>query len=394
MGRRPPPTNGFDRFGRNGHDASGRSSREGHRGSYRSPSPPPRSYRDRYDDRYRSRSRSPGYRRYRSPSPRRRASSTGDDLPLPRRATRDVPEVQILVIEGLSRDFIQWVEDQFNSRGIRAESLIMSPRLDEAAVVRRQIIEGVQAVCKLVRRNQDTGRLDLRLFDRRGGAGNVTFEEYNTIEPGICVELVKRAKQQAAAAMQPQPPQQQYGQYAQYGLPQSVPPQPYGYNPTPQQVLPPFGQPPPHLPQGYPPGYPAPPPQQAPPPQAQTQNLQHVLGNLDPNNLQHLLAAMGQQRTSPSQPQPAQFPPPQQPYGQYQMPQSGQQDPLAALRVNPALAGMLQQQQQQHQQHQHQHHVPSAPPTPTAAPPGPPRQQSAGGQVNMAEILARLGNTR
>ncbi|GAB7361279.1 hypothetical protein MBLNU230_g1339t1 [Neophaeotheca triangularis] len=382
--RRAPPTNGVDRFGRNGPDVSGRASRDGYRGGYRSPSPPPRSYRDRYDDRYRSRSRSPGYRRYRSPSPRRRGASPGDDLPLPRRAPHNVPAVQILVIEALSRDFIQWVEEQFNSRGLRAESLIMSPRLDEAAVVRRQIIEGVQAVCKLVRRNQDTGRLDLRLFDRRGGTGNVSFEEYNAIEPHICVELVKRAKQQAAAAMPPQPPQQ-YGQYPQYGLPSTAPPQPYSYNPTPQQQAQPYGHPPPpQLPQGYPPGYPQ---QQPPPPQAQTQSLQQVLGNLDPSNLQNLLAAMsGQQQSTPGQAHSAQYPP-QQPYGQYAGPPPGQQDPLAALRANPALAGMLQQQQQQQQ-------LPSAPQTPSIPPQAPPRQQPPGGQVNMAEILARLGSTR
>lgn len=50
--------------------------------------------RDRYDGRYRSRSRTPP-RRYRSPSPRR---DPDDDLALPRRAPHDVPDIQVLVL--------------------------------------------------------------------------------------------------------------------------------------------------------------------------------------------------------------------------------------------------------------------------------------------------------
>lgn len=57
--------------------------------------------RDRYDGRRRSRSRSPYSRgRYRSPSPRR---DLDDDLPLPRRAPKDVPDVQVIVIDDLPR---------------------------------------------------------------------------------------------------------------------------------------------------------------------------------------------------------------------------------------------------------------------------------------------------
>ena len=57
--------------------------------------------RDRYDTRRRSRSRSGSPRRYRSPSPRR---DFEDDLPLPHRASSQVPDVQVLVInEGLPR---------------------------------------------------------------------------------------------------------------------------------------------------------------------------------------------------------------------------------------------------------------------------------------------------
>jgi len=45
-----------------------------------------------------------------------------------------------------------------------------------AAVVKRQIIEGVQAVVKILRQSQITGKIPLQVFDRRGGQDNVRFE--------------------------------------------------------------------------------------------------------------------------------------------------------------------------------------------------------------------------
>ena len=96
--RRGKPGNNVDRYvGDRGMSGRGR---DGYRG-YRSPSPP--RYRERYDDRYRrSRSRSPGYGRdrYRGASPRREPD---DDLPLPRRSPRDVPDVQIIALEQLRK---------------------------------------------------------------------------------------------------------------------------------------------------------------------------------------------------------------------------------------------------------------------------------------------------
>jgi hypothetical protein len=62
--------------------------------------------------------------------------------------------------------------------------LLLSPRLSEAAVVRRQILEGVLAVVRLTKANLATGRLSLQLFDRRAGADNVKFERKFTSETG------------------------------------------------------------------------------------------------------------------------------------------------------------------------------------------------------------------
>lgn len=68
------------------------------------------------------------------------------------------------------------VERAFEARGIKSDVLILSARLSEAAVVRRQIIEGVQAVMKLDRISQMTQVFNLSVFNRSAGADNVSFE--------------------------------------------------------------------------------------------------------------------------------------------------------------------------------------------------------------------------
>ncbi|KAJ5541093.1 hypothetical protein N7494_006169 [Penicillium frequentans] len=124
----------------------------------RSPSPRPRprdGYRsrdrtpERFDRRERRRSRSPRSRsprspysrdrRYRSPSPRPRGSYEGEaDLPVPRRAPRDVPEVQVLVLEEIDRNFVLHVENAFRNRGLRVDVLVLGPRIPLGAAVHRQ----------------------------------------------------------------------------------------------------------------------------------------------------------------------------------------------------------------------------------------------------------------
>ena len=372
--RSPPggrPGTNVDRYtsgARGGNNRGG--TRDGYRPGYRSPSP--RGYRDRYDDRYRARSRSPGYGRsgsgrYRSPSPKR---DVDDDLPLPRRERRDVPDVQILVLDTLDRDFISWVESAFSSRSVRVDVLLLSPRLSEQAVVRRQIMEGVVAVVKLTRQNQTTAKIGLQIFDRRNGVGNVTFQEYDGLDPPIAVELVLRAKSTHGApnqtsqtptyggggyGVQPQqysvpPPAQQYGAAPVYGAPQP-PPGPYTQPSQPPAAYPPnYGQPPP--PGQQPPGMPP--------------NLQSLITNIDPNNLQNLLSSMNNTPQSSN------------PYSATPTNSAVQQQ----LQNHPALAGYLQGQQQQQQQQQ------GVPPLPGGGPGSAP----GGGQVNMQDILARLGS--
>ncbi|GAB7352190.1 hypothetical protein MBLNU459_g2667t1 [Dothideomycetes sp. NU459] len=316
-------------------------------------SPSPRGYRgrdrsrDRYDGRYRSRSRSPHHGRggrYRSPTPVR---DTDDDLPLPRRDPRNVPDVQIIVLDELDRNFIGWVERAFTSVSIRVDVLLLSPRLSEAAVIRRQIIEGVLAVSRVTRTNQQTAKIPLQVFDRSRGAGDVRFEEYDNLEPSIAAQLVLRAKANASFASQ-QPP-------IQYG---------YGAGTTHQQPV-----------------------------TTTAPDLTNLITSLDTSGLQKLLGVM--QPPTPQQPSSGATtaltpdlvrlfgnagapvpPPPPPPAGAYNhMPPAP--DPLAALRANPALAGLLGQIQQ-----------PISPQAQQHAPPPPQGPQQ--GQPDMAEILARL----
>jgi hypothetical protein len=80
-------------------------------------------------------------------------------------------------------DFIRYVEDTFRTQNLRVNVLIMSPRLSEAAVVRRQIIEGVMAIVRLDAGSLAKGKVNVQIFDRRLGAGNVQFNG------GYCAQL-------------------------------------------------------------------------------------------------------------------------------------------------------------------------------------------------------------
>lgn len=232
----------------------------------RSPTPPRGSYRGRdeygrdYDfgrERRRSRSRSPyshrdsGRYRNRSPSPQRRDIDDEADLQIPRRNPRDVPDVQIILMDELDRGFVTWVDDELRAKNIKTEIMFLGPRLPLAAVIRRQIVEGVLAVTQLTRRSQDTSKIPLQVFDRSGGANNVRFDEYQDLDPKIAAELVLRAKKtQAATAASV------YAQ-APYTTPQSYQPAPAS---VPASVIP--------------------------------SNLANLVGNLDNASLQKLLGTL------------------------------------------------------------------------------------------------------
>jgi nuclear polyadenylated RNA-binding protein 3 len=245
----------------------------------RSPTPPRANFRGRDDygprgrdsygrDRRHSRSRSPyGHRdngryRERSLSPRMREANEDTDLQIPRRDARDVPDVQIILMEQLDRAFVSWVEGEMRARGVKTEAMFLSPRLPLQAVIRRQILEGVHAVSQLDMRSQSSSKIPLQVFDRQAGANNVRFDEYRDLDPKIAAELVLRSKQTA-----PQITAQPYVQ------PQFAPPN-----------------------QSYQPPVPA----QAPAPAAT--NLANLVGQLDNATLQKLLGTLNtpQQQNAPA----------------------------------------------------------------------------------------------
>lgn len=208
-----------------------------------------------------------------------------------------MPDVQIILVDELDRGFVNWVDNELRANGIQAEVMFLSPRLSLATVIRRQILEGVHAVCQLTRRSQDTGKIPLQVFDRQGGVDKVRFDEYTDLDPKIAAALVTRAKQSQPSYPPPQP---------QY------PPQAY----------------------------------QQPPPQTQsTPNIANLVGQLDNATLQKLLGTLNMmpqpQQQAATQP-PVDFanllgglPPPQQ---QQSYPQP---NAYAALAANPALASIL-----------------------------------------------------
>jgi hypothetical protein len=232
--------------------------------------------------------------------------------------------VQVLVVhEGLPRDFIRWVEETFERASLRVNVLILSPRLDENAVVRRQIIEGVLAIVRLTSTSLARGKTDVQLFDRSRGNDNVQFNEYTDLDPTTAVALVADAKQksQSFPVQQPAPPT-----YSQtYGAPAANP-----YAP------------------------PVPASNTANPP-----NLSNLISTLDPNSLSQLLGAMsgnGVQQALQAQPTitpdlarllssvstptaaPAYNPPTAQQYTtpyQPQQPHSAAQVPVNPTSTNP-----------------------------------------------------------
>ncbi|KAK2628907.1 hypothetical protein QTJ16_002010 [Diplocarpon rosae] len=272
--------------------------------------------RDSYEDRERRRSRSPygqrdtGRYRERSLSPRAREVNEDDDLEIPRRDPRSVPDIQIILMDQLDRAFVSWVESEMRSRGVKVEVMFLSPRLPLQTVIRRQIIEGVHAVSKLDVRSQNASKISLQVFDRQGGASAVRFDEYQDLDPKIAAELVLRAKQ---------PPPQQI-QHQPYLQPQFTPAQ-----------------------SSYQTNYP--PPASAPAPAAP--NLANLVGQLDNATLQKLLSTLNPQQTNGAAVQAnstvnlagllgGYSQPPPQP--SYQPPPS---DPYANLMSNPALVSLL-----------------------------------------------------
>ena len=239
---RSPERRQNDRYSRNSFDSyrDDRGRRDEYRGG-RSPSP--RRYRS--GDDYRPSAQSPRFgtdTRPRSPyanafpPPLPTPYDEEASLPLPRRDPRDVPDIQLLILEpSVAQSFINWIEQGFRSKGLRASTIWLSSRLPLNGVVKRQILEGVQAIVKLTQAAQYNSKIPLQVFDRSSGAANVNFNEYADLDIPVAADIVAHARQKERPMVQQQ----------------SFTPQPYN------QGHPQFGHPqPPQFPAQLPPNFP------------------------------------------------------------------------------------------------------------------------------------------
>lgn len=207
------------------------------------------------------------------------------------------------------RTFVAYIQQSFRDRGLRCDVLQL-PRVSLEAVVKRQMVEGVQAVVKIFRKSQNTGKIPLQVFNRSLGVNNIQFDgrvlpgpmqadrhaykslEYEDLQANVAAELVVRAK---STHLAPAPAPTQYPNGPAYTAAQ-----------YPHQAQPVH-------------------PQQALPGGAQANNLANLITSLDGPSLQHLLGAMAQNPQTPTNPQ--QNPLPLQP---------GQSQGLASLLSNIA----------------------------------------------------------
>jgi hypothetical protein len=205
---------------------------------------------------------------------------------MPQRYGEQVPDVQLLVLQEVHREFVGWVQQAFYERGLKSDVMFFNPRFSRDAVLQKLVVEGVHGVIELDMRAQTSAKIPLQVFDRSAG-NNVRFDQYQDLDPKVAAELVLRTKQLRGP---PQPALQPA--YAGYAPPQ-YPQYPQAY-------------PPPHAaPAGYP--Y-APVPAPAPPPPApaalSVQDIAGMAGHIDNNTLQALLASLSaNQSTAGMQPQ-------------------------------------------------------------------------------------------
>ena len=248
--------------------------------------------------------------------------------------------------EGLPRDFIRWVEDTFRQSGLRIDVLIMSPRLDETAVVQRQIVEGVLAVVRLDMGTLAKRKIDIQIFNRKAGANNVVFNNYVDLDPSTAAALVMAAKQETNQAVLA-PPSNPFAQG--YGAPQPAP------------FIPPV------------PGNAA----------ANQTNLSSLISSLDPNSLSQLLGAMSG-NTAAQAPQPPQAIAPDLARLLSQVPTPAVVPPAYNAPAAPAPPPAAPPQQFANP---YQNPFGGQPPQPPAAPPAANPQQP---QPDMNEIMAQL----
>jgi hypothetical protein len=203
---------------------------------------------------------------------------------MPFRYGADVPDVQLVLLGDVHKEYVSWVQGVFHSHGLRTNVIYANPRFPREPLIQRQMVEGVHAVSFLDPNSPGKQQLDLRVFTRT--ATSINFDDYK-VTPHQAAALVVDKKRIQPPQPQPTYPVNNYG----HGYRPEVPP-PVSY-PYQQQhyVIPP-----------------APAPQI--PPRAPAQDISSVVGQLNNESLSALLATLTQSQSAAQQP-----PHPAMPYG-------------------------------------------------------------------------------
>lgn len=137
-----------------------------------------------------------------------------------------MPDVQILLMQDVHKDFVEWVQRAFLDVRLRVTAMFLNPRFPRDAVIQRQVLEGVHAVVELDMRAQTTAKIPLQVFDRSFGS-SVSFDQYQDLDPQVAAQLVVQRKTSfASQPTYPPPasyPPQSYGTPAPYGAYQQPP---------------------------------------------------------------------------------------------------------------------------------------------------------------------------
>ncbi|PKS11210.1 hypothetical protein jhhlp_002971 [Lomentospora prolificans] len=186
---------------------------DNYRSRDRSLSPRGRGKEHRDRDAYRYRSRSP----YNSSRHSDESRSYGHDTGAP-------PDVQLLLLQEVDPNFVNWVRGAFVERGLRIDVMIVNPAYHiKKDVISRLVVDGVSGIVELDFNSQDRGEVYLHLYDLSRGLGNVSFNEYQGLKPATAADLVMRTKSKPPYQPTPTP----YGGVLQggfYGQPPSAHP--------------------------------------------------------------------------------------------------------------------------------------------------------------------------
>jgi len=198
--------------------------------------------------------------------------------------------------------------------------MMYNHRLPEDYLIRRQILDGVHAVSKLGMDSQSKSKMSVKVFERKAESEEVSFNEYDDLDPHVVAELVILAKKRSEVAKAAQL-SNLYGGVPPH--PQYVPPQSY---------QPPAAQTYQQAYQHSQPYQPNPAQYQSTPANSAVPDIGNLVNQLDNDALQKLLSSLSAQ--------------PQQ-----------QNTPAAAANASIDLASILGGLQKQTQQY----HVPPVP---------------------------------